>query len=169
MGGSQGARSINDALVALISHDALPPGWQLLSLTGENEYERVRLRLPNARPYLDDMADAYAVADLLLTRAGASTLGELRALGKPAILVPYPYAAQGHQAANAALFAKAGAAVVLTDSELQAGGLPKVLAQTVEPARLASLAGAAARRAGADPLYAILARIDTLLSRKGER
>ena len=48
------------------------------------------------------MADAYAVADLLLTRAGASTLGELRALGKPAILVPYPFAAEGHQAANAA-------------------------------------------------------------------
>ncbi len=169
MGGSQGARSINDALVAMISRNDFPRGWQLLALTGQSEYERVRSALPNARPYLDDMADAYAVADLLLTRAGASTLGELRALGKPAILVPYPYAAQGHQAANARAFAAAGAAVVLTDGELQAGNLPAVLAQTVEPQRLQSLAAAAARLVGADPLCTILARIDTLLSRKGKR
>ncbi len=169
MGGSQGARSINDALVALIGGNGLPAGWQLLALTGQSEYERLRSALPNARPYLDDMADAYAVADLLLTRAGASTLGELRALGKPAILVPYPYAAQGHQAANAASFADAGAAVVLTDRELEAGELPAVLAQTVEAQRLASIGAAAARLAGADPLCAILARIDTLLSRKGKR
>jgi UDP-N-acetylglucosamine--N-acetylmuramyl-(pentapeptide) pyrophosphoryl-undecaprenol N-acetylglucosamine transferase len=169
MGGSQGARSINDALVALIADNGLPAGWQLLALTGHSDYERVRSALPNARSYLDDMSDAYAAADLLLARAGASTLGELRALGKPAILVPYQYAAQGHQAANATLFAEAGAAVVLTDRELQAGNLPAVLAQTVEPARLHSLAAAAARLAGADPICAILARIDTLLSRKAKR
>ncbi|HYL28158.1 MAG TPA: UDP-N-acetylglucosamine--N-acetylmuramyl-(pentapeptide) pyrophosphoryl-undecaprenol N-acetylglucosamine transferase, partial [Candidatus Nitrosotalea sp.] len=124
MGGSQGARSINDALVRLIESGGMPEGWQLLALTGESDYHRVHAALGRAaRPYLDDMAAAYAAADLVLARAGASTLGELAALGKPSILVPYPFAAEGHQAANAARFEQAGAAVVLADERLQAGGL----------------------------------------------
>jgi UDP-N-acetylglucosamine--N-acetylmuramyl-(pentapeptide) pyrophosphoryl-undecaprenol N-acetylglucosamine transferase len=165
MGGSQGARSINDALVNLVERNAVPQGWQLLALTGSGDYDRVAGKLHNARPYLDDIADAYAAADLVLARAGASTLGELAALGKPAILVPYPHAAQAHQAANAARFEAAGAAVVLSDRDLQAGGLPALLARTVEPLRLQALAAGAARLEGADPLSAILARIDNLLSR----
>jgi UDP-N-acetylglucosamine--N-acetylmuramyl-(pentapeptide) pyrophosphoryl-undecaprenol N-acetylglucosamine transferase len=169
IGGSQGARSINDALVRLVESNAIPQDWQLFALTGASEYERVRSALRNARPYLDDMADAYAAADLVLSRAGASTLGELAALGKPAILVPYPYAAEGHQATNAARFEAAGAAVVLTDRELQAGALDAALARTVEPERLTALGAGAAGMGGADPLLAILARIDTLTARKGKR
>lgn len=169
MGGSQGARSINDALVELVRTNTLPAGWQLLALTGASDFARVQSLLPHAIGYLDDMADAYAVADLMLTRAGASTLGELAALGKPAILVPYPYAAEAHQAANAARFEAAGAAVVLTDSELQAGGLAALLARTVEPDRLQSLAADAAKLANEDPVSAILARIDALLSRRGKQ
>jgi UDP-N-acetylglucosamine--N-acetylmuramyl-(pentapeptide) pyrophosphoryl-undecaprenol N-acetylglucosamine transferase len=168
MGGSQGARSINDAAVNL-ERDGLPDGWQLLALTGESDFERVRSELRNARPYLDDMADAYAAADLLLARAGASTLGELAALGKPSILVPYPFATEAHQAANAARFETAGAAVVLTDDELRAGGLSPVLARAVEPQRLAAVAAGAARLSQADPLDAILARVEKLLSRKSKR
>jgi len=168
MGGSQGARSINDALIDLLKGGGLPPGWQLLPLTGEGDFARAGAALPNARPYLDAMADAYAVADLVLARAGASTLGELAALGKPAILVPYPFAAEGHQSANAAAVERSGAAVVLTDERLQAGGLRAALAETTAPARLAELAAAAARLATADPLAAILARIDALAPRKGE-
>ena len=104
MGGSQGARSINDALTSLLKSDGLPEGWQLIHVTGEKEYDRVRAALsadPSTplryarddkavRPYLDDVSDAYAAADLVLARAGASTLGELAATGRPAILVPYP-------------------------------------------------------------------------------
>jgi UDP-N-acetylglucosamine--N-acetylmuramyl-(pentapeptide) pyrophosphoryl-undecaprenol N-acetylglucosamine transferase len=169
MGGSQGARSINDALVELVRANGMPPGWQLLALTGATDFERVRSSLPHAIAYLDDMADTYAVADLMLTRAGASTLGELAALGKPAILVPYPYAAEAHQAANAARFEAAGAAVVLADAELQTGGLRALLARTVEPQRLDSLADSAAKFAIDDPVNAILARIDALLSRRGKQ
>jgi UDP-N-acetylglucosamine--N-acetylmuramyl-(pentapeptide) pyrophosphoryl-undecaprenol N-acetylglucosamine transferase len=170
MGGSQGARSINDALARLVENDALPAGWQLLALTGEADYPRIRASLGSAaRSYLDDMADAYAVADLVIARAGASTLSELAALGKPSILVPYPYAAEAHQEANAARFEQAGAAVVLADRNLQAGGLESVLKETVEPQRLAALARGAARLAGADPLNAILARIDTLIAKMNER
>jgi UDP-N-acetylglucosamine--N-acetylmuramyl-(pentapeptide) pyrophosphoryl-undecaprenol N-acetylglucosamine transferase len=167
MGGSQGARSINDALARLVEQSAMPPGWQLLALTGRADYERIRAALPHARPYLDDMADAYAVADLVLARAGASTLGELAALGKPSILVPYPHAAENHQAANAARFEAAGAAVVLRDREM-ATSLASLLSHTAEPKRLQALADGAKSLAGADPLNAILARIDVLTSRKSK-
>jgi UDP-N-acetylglucosamine--N-acetylmuramyl-(pentapeptide) pyrophosphoryl-undecaprenol N-acetylglucosamine transferase len=169
MGGSQGARAINDALAELMGRNALPPGWQLLALTGAADYERVRGALPRALPYLDDMADAYASADLVLARAGASTLAELAALGKASILVPYPHAAQGHQDANAARFAAAGAAVVLSDREIKAGGLPPLLAQTVDAQRLHALSAAAERLGAGDPIAAILARVDALLSRRSEQ
>jgi len=174
VGGSQGARAINDALLSLVAHAALPEGWQLLHLTGESDYDRVCAQRPKdgrviVRSYLEDMADAYAVADLLLTRAGASTLGELGATGKPAIVVPYPFAAEGHQAANARRLEEAGAVVILADSELQDGRLPAVLAETTENARFAQLRENARRMQGSDPLVAILARIDSLVPRKDER
>ncbi|HZV76827.1 MAG TPA: UDP-N-acetylglucosamine--N-acetylmuramyl-(pentapeptide) pyrophosphoryl-undecaprenol N-acetylglucosamine transferase [Candidatus Babeliales bacterium] len=167
VGGSQGARSINDALMRLVENNAVPAGWQLLALTGQTEYDRVRPVLPLARPYLDDMRDAYAVADLVLARAGASTLGELAALRKPAILVPYPYASEDHQAANAARFEAAGAAVIVNDETLRDEGLAPVLEQTVQPQRLAQLCAGAARLEGADSLAVILARIEALTARKG--
>lgn len=166
VGGSQGARAINDALVDLVSRDALPSGWQLLALTGAADYERVHAALPHAVAYLDDMADAYAAADLVLARAGASTLAELAAIGKASILVPYPHAAQSHQDANAARFEAAGAAVLLSDAELRAGGLPALLAQSVDPQRLDRLSSAATRLGAGDPVAAILARVDALLSRR---
>ncbi len=179
MGGSQGARTINDALLAMTREDAFPAGWQLLHLTGEGEYERVRRALDQipaadrvrhvARPYLDQIADAYAAADLLLTRAGASTLGELAAVGKPAILVPYPFAAEGHQATNAARFESAGAAEVITDRRIEKGKLPALLARATGPQRLASLTVGAGRLSGGDPLATILARVDDLVSRRGKR
>jgi len=170
MGGSQGARAINDALTALIKSDGLPAGWQLLQVTGEREYERVRAELGTSdsvvRPYLNDVSDAYAAADLVLARAGASTLGELAALGKPAILVPYPHAAEDHQAANAERFAAAGAAVTLPDRELVSGRLRFVLAECAEPGQLAAMQAAAAHLSAGDPVAAIVARVDALLARK---
>ncbi len=175
LGGSQGARAINDALLRIAGQGGIPDGWQLLHLTGESDYERVAATYraqTNARvvvrDYLEDMADAYAIADLLLTRAGASTLGELSAVGKPAIVVPYPFAAEGHQAANAAPIEAAGAIVLLADRDL-ADGLPALLAETTEPRRLAALSENARRMQGSDPLVAILARIDSLVPRRGER
>jgi len=170
MGGSQGARSINDALAALVRSDGIPPGWQLLHVTGEKEYDRVRAALGTSggavRPYLHDLADAYAAADLVLARAGASTLGELAAIGLPAILVPYPHAAENHQAANAERFREAGAAVVVSDRELEAGRLRSILAETAEPSRLAALAAAARRLQPGEPVATIIARIDALLARR---
>jgi UDP-N-acetylglucosamine--N-acetylmuramyl-(pentapeptide) pyrophosphoryl-undecaprenol N-acetylglucosamine transferase len=172
MGGSQGARSINDALTSIIKTVGLPQGWQLMHVTGESEYDRVRLMLaldgmydaPVVRPYLHDMADAYAAADLILARAGASTLGELAATGKPAILIPYPFASDDHQRANAEEFARAGAAVVVDDRDLVAGKLRGILAEATAPSRLEPMMAAARRMASSDPVATILARVDALLT-----
>jgi UDP-N-acetylglucosamine--N-acetylmuramyl-(pentapeptide) pyrophosphoryl-undecaprenol N-acetylglucosamine transferase len=170
MGGSQGARSINDALTSLLTSDGLPEGWQLIHVTGEKEYDRVRAALGKTdgalRAYLNDVADAYAAADLVLARAGASTVGELAATGRPAILVPYPHAAEDHQRANAETVAQAGAAVVVDDRELIAGKLRGVLAEVTQPSRLAELRAAAERARAADPIETILARVDALTMRK---
>ncbi len=172
LGGSQGARSINDALSSLVKANGLPEGWQLIHVTGEKEYDRVRRAVNGThaatavRPYLDDMADAYAAADLVLARAGASTLGELTATGKPAVLVPYPYAADDHQHANAEMVVRAGAAVVVDDHELLAGKLRAILADVTQPSRLEGLTAAAERARALDPVASILARVDALTPRK---
>jgi UDP-N-acetylglucosamine--N-acetylmuramyl-(pentapeptide) pyrophosphoryl-undecaprenol N-acetylglucosamine transferase len=183
MGGSQGARSINDALTSLLKSDGLPEGWQLIHVTGEQEYDRVRAALSGGpstplryarddravRAYLNDVSDAYAAADLVLARAGASTVGELAATGRPAILVPYPHATEDHQRANAAMVAQTGAAVVVDDRELIAGKLRGVLADVTKPARLAELRAAAERERATDPLATILARVDALTMRKKQK
>jgi UDP-N-acetylglucosamine--N-acetylmuramyl-(pentapeptide) pyrophosphoryl-undecaprenol N-acetylglucosamine transferase len=70
--------------------------------------------------FLERMQDAYAAADFALSRAGGSTLAELTALGLPSILVPYPYAAHGHQGVNAGLLAQAGAAIAIDQQDLTA-------------------------------------------------
>ncbi|HEY9085154.1 MAG TPA: UDP-N-acetylglucosamine--N-acetylmuramyl-(pentapeptide) pyrophosphoryl-undecaprenol N-acetylglucosamine transferase [Candidatus Tyrphobacter sp.] len=168
-GGSQGARAINDALIALIETGALPEGWQSLLVTGARDYARVEKAVGGraaVRSYLDDPADAFAAADLVLARAGASTLAELAALALPAILVPYPHAAEGHQQANAAAAAAAGTAVVIENGAL-GKALRTLLAQTTAPARLEAMRACARAGAGRDPVGAILARIDALAARKG--
>jgi UDP-N-acetylglucosamine--N-acetylmuramyl-(pentapeptide) pyrophosphoryl-undecaprenol N-acetylglucosamine transferase len=112
------------------------------------------------------MTDAYAAADLVLARAGASTLGELAATGKPSVLVPYPFAAEDHQRANATAAASTGAAVVVEDRELAAGKLRGILADVTQPSRLESMQRAAEQARAADPATTILARVDALTARK---
>jgi len=170
MGGSQGARTINDAFTAVLRAGALPAGWQLVCVTGAGDYERVRAGMERRAivcPYLDDVAAGYAAADLILARAGASTLGELAAVGKPAILVPYPFAAGDHQTANARRFAAGGAAVVIADRDLNGDSLAAALAEIAVPGRLARLQAAAERLGGGpDPLATILGRVERLTARK---
>ncbi len=170
MGGSQGARSINEAVVALVRTHALPEDWQVLLVTGSGEYERLAATLRDEPalaivPYVHDVGAAYAAADLVLARAGASTLAELAAIGLPALLVPYPHAAGDHQNVNARAFAATGAGVVLDDAALAGGALREVLADAVVPERLLALQMAARSLAGGDALAAVLARIDVIVRR----
>jgi UDP-N-acetylglucosamine--N-acetylmuramyl-(pentapeptide) pyrophosphoryl-undecaprenol N-acetylglucosamine transferase len=125
LGGSQGARSINEAMVDAAPRLTDPDRIQVLHQTGTAHEAWVRERVGRlGRPayvgvgYIEDVADAYACADLVVCRAGASTLAEVTARGLPSILVPYPHAAEGHQDVNARLHEQAGAAFLLPDREL---------------------------------------------------
>ena len=113
--------------------------------------------------YLSDPANAYAAADVAIARAGASTLAELAATGTPSILVPYPFASDDHQASNAAVFADCGAAVVLTDAELDGDRLWWALDAILQPARLAEMRAAAGSLAGRDVGRTIVSRIEFLM------
>ncbi|MBV8244662.1 MAG: undecaprenyldiphospho-muramoylpentapeptide beta-N-acetylglucosaminyltransferase [Candidatus Eremiobacteraeota bacterium] len=171
MGGSQGARSINEAVLALLKTHALPHRWQLLIVTGERDYavmaaEQRELAGKNdfaAVAYLDDLSDAYAMADVVVSRAGASTLGELAALGLPAVLVPYPHAAQDHQRVNAQVFADAGAADVLDDADLTGETLWNAVHAAMAPERYDAMRSAARSLAPIDATSAILQRVAVLV------
>ena len=129
-GGSLGAVRLNTAVAALAAENEKTGAFRLLHATGGGEegLKAMEALLAGAgapaprhtelRPYIYDMPTVMAAADLVICRAGASTLGELCAAGKPAILVPYPYATGNHQEKNARLLADAGGARLLRDAEL---------------------------------------------------
>jgi UDP-N-acetylglucosamine--N-acetylmuramyl-(pentapeptide) pyrophosphoryl-undecaprenol N-acetylglucosamine transferase len=135
VGGSKGARSINEAVFAHLS--TLLEHVEIVHLTGEPDWhtvDAVRAQLPlqlaeryHPFSYLhEDMGAALAVADLAVARAGASTLGEFPLFGLPAILIPYPHAWR-YQKVNAEMLSEQGAALVIEDARLKSG-----LALTVE-------------------------------------
>ncbi|MGH7707725.1 MAG: UDP-N-acetylglucosamine--N-acetylmuramyl-(pentapeptide) pyrophosphoryl-undecaprenol N-acetylglucosamine transferase [Vulcanimicrobiaceae bacterium] len=131
IGGSQGARSLNDATLRLLRAGGLPRGRQILLVCGRRDHGAVAAALAKIEtrgrahviPYLDDPRAAYAAADLVVARSGAGTLAELAATGTPALLVPFPFATDGHQARNAESFARRGAARVIPDGELDGARL----------------------------------------------
>ncbi len=150
-GGSQGAHAINQAVL-----DALPklmdtvPGIHIIHQTGEKDYvnaQAVYLRAmisAEVSPFIDDMPGAFARADLLLCRSGASTVAEITAAGKPAIFIPLPTAADDHQTQNAAALAEGGAARLLPQSELSGDRLvDEVAALLRDHAQLAKMSEAA--------------------------
>lgn len=123
MGGSQGARGINDALIRSLPLFA-EMGLQIIHLTGL-EAEQVmtanyrRAKMPAyVSAFCHRMEAAYSAADLAISRSGAASLSELSLFGLPSILVPYPHAAENHQALNADIFVKAGAAELLEQDSI---------------------------------------------------
>jgi UDP-N-acetylglucosamine--N-acetylmuramyl-(pentapeptide) pyrophosphoryl-undecaprenol N-acetylglucosamine transferase len=138
-GGSSGARSINKAVVAILSE--LLKRYQVIHLTGHLDWETVRAATSNlpqsyqAFPYLHEMGAAYAAADLVVSRAGASVLGEYPFFGLPAILVPYPYAWR-YQKVNADYLVERKAAVLLEDQYLQSQLLTQIDTLLDDQARL---------------------------------
>ena len=175
MGGSQGARSINEATAALVTRRTLPPEWWILHICGERDYEYMKAEQREKAagnrvtllPYLDDPAPAYAAADLFVTRAGASTLAELAVSGRPALLIPYPHATDDHQEANARAFREAGAARLLHDAELNGDTLWWALSETFRADALATMAKAASTLAPADAAAMVVRRVNAL--REGRR
>ncbi|MBI5640963.1 MAG: undecaprenyldiphospho-muramoylpentapeptide beta-N-acetylglucosaminyltransferase [Nitrospirae bacterium] len=125
-GGSSGARSINRTMVDALNHlTDLKENIQFLHQTGDRDYENIREAYRKAgvkgtiAPFIYQMAEAYAAADIVISRAGATTLAEVTALGKPVILIPYPFAAGRHQEYNAMKLREMGAAQMIGDSEMR--------------------------------------------------
>ena len=156
IGGSLGARTINQALLAGVQQ-LLDQNIQVIWQTGKTYYEHIRSQLSNCpgaqasspaklsncpivlTPFLTNMPDLYALADLVISRAGASSISELCLLGKPAILVPSPNVAEDHQTHNAMALVHKDAAVLVKDADAQQQLIPTALALLQDPARLSAL------------------------------
>jgi UDP-N-acetylglucosamine--N-acetylmuramyl-(pentapeptide) pyrophosphoryl-undecaprenol N-acetylglucosamine transferase len=138
VGGSQGARAVNELVIEaaqlLAARGALPP---LVHQTGAKDADRCSERYRElglgervaVRPFIEDMAGTLAEAALVVGRAGALTLAELAIVGRPAVLIPLPTAADDHQSKNAAAFATAGAAVVVEQGQATGAALAELLAE----------------------------------------
>ena len=149
LGGSQGATAINEAVMNVVP-SLCAEHVTIWHQTGKKDLQRVRARYneicPEARvePFIQDMAGAYAFADVVLCRAGATTLAELAIAGKPSILIPFPYAVHDHQLKNARYLENSGAALVVVQSYLQEINLSQVIADLLGmPEKLRSMSRAA--------------------------
>jgi UDP-N-acetylglucosamine--N-acetylmuramyl-(pentapeptide) pyrophosphoryl-undecaprenol N-acetylglucosamine transferase len=161
-GGSRGARSINQALVAGLRE--LLPACHVVHISGRLDADWVAgaaKRLPEALreryhlyAYLHDMPKALVAADLVVSRAGASTMGEFPAAKLPAVLVPYPHSGQ-HQDLNAAYMVRNGAAEVLADASLEENLVPRVLSLLQDDQSLAEMRESAHAMARPDAAEAI--------------
>jgi len=161
-GGSAGARAINEAVLGTLPllstyRDRL----RIVHQTGADDLERVRAGYRAAGwekaevvPFIKDMSSAYARAHLVLCRAGATTIAELTACGRPAILVPYPFAAGDHQTANARALAHKGAALLLPQDELTPPALACLVCDLLDDRdrlrTMAEIAHSLGRRGAAD-------------------
>lgn len=177
VGGSQGARAVNDALVGALEGVAagrldVPAGLQLLWATGPGNFDAIRARLDRhpgldwVHPvsYIEDMEEALAASDLALSRSGAITTAELLAWGIPSVLVPLPTAAADHQTHNAQSLADAGAAVFLRQAELSPERLWSELTSLAEDeGKRMSMAERARERGDPDAAREIAQRLLTLL------
>lgn len=164
-GASQGSRTVNEAIVANLGFLAAMSDWQLLHLTGEREYQEVRRAYEEASvdakilPFTDFMSDALAAADLVVGRAGASTLAELTAVGRASVLMPYPFHRDQHQVANARCLVRASATRIVIDQIDPAKNAP-VLRAALEPlmrdeAQRTAMAHAARRMGQGQAAWAI--------------
>lgn len=173
-GGSQGARAINEAMVAALAH--LAPHRDVLAIThqtGKLDFERVRAGYRAAtgwdgradvREYIDDMMAAFAAADLIVSRAGATTSFELMAAGKSALMVPLP--GQLEQRRNAEAMQKAGAARMILQDELTGEKLAAEIAALIrEPERITQMEAASRRMARRDAAQAAVGMIGKLLKK----
>jgi len=170
-GGSQGARALNDAIIeSLPGLSQRAPTLHIVHQTGERDYERVQSTYAQSNisgevhKFIDDMPAMFARADLLVCRSGASTVGEITAAGKPAIFVPFPRAADDHQNVNARALERAGAAVVVEESNLEAAYLVDTITALIDDnPRLQRMSSAAKSLAHPKAVEEIAAIVEELI------
>ena len=173
-GGSQGAHAINEAMIRCLSElQRQAAGIHIIHQTGERDYDRVcsayqslanqSFQSAEVSKFIEDMPSAFARADLVVCRSGASTVAEITAAGKPTIFVPFPRAADDHQRVNAEALARSGAAVVVEESKLDEVWLAETIAALLaDPLRLRQMSEAARSLAhphAARDIAAIAARL----------
>ena len=171
-GGSQGSRILNDTMSgALLFLARLKDTLDIVHQTGPNELAKVQeayrqSAFANARvvPYLDPIVDEMAAADLVVCRAGAMTIGELSAIGRAAVLVPFAAATNNHQELNARVVERAGGAVVVTEAELSperlAGAITEVLGDPQRAARMGAAARTLARPDATKTIVDLIEKIE---------
>jgi UDP-N-acetylglucosamine--N-acetylmuramyl-(pentapeptide) pyrophosphoryl-undecaprenol N-acetylglucosamine transferase len=178
LGGSQGAQRLNLSVPeALSMMGASELGVRIVHQTGDAMAEGVRRRydalaLPaTVHAFIDDMATAYAEATLVVGRAGATTLAELAVVGRPAVLIPFPFAVDDHQRKNAEELERAGAAVVVADADATPERLASILAGLLGGAgegggvgvKLEAMAAAAARLGRPDAAERVVDDLEELI------
>jgi UDP-N-acetylglucosamine--N-acetylmuramyl-(pentapeptide) pyrophosphoryl-undecaprenol N-acetylglucosamine transferase len=133
-GGSAGAHKINEAMIETLDLlQELKPFLKIYHQTGRDDFDRVSKAYAEkgfealVRPFFEDMAFYYRMADLVICRSGASTVAELAVCGKAGILIPYPYAAHDHQVINAKKLVDAGGAKMIRNEELNGPALARVI------------------------------------------
>lgn len=158
-GGSLGAHHINERVAALKDRLLAVPGLRVLHSTGAGDYDETLSALGlsaeeqerwQVKPYIDGMGDMLAAADLVLSRAGASSIAEIAALAAPSVLVPYPHATADHQTTNARFLVDAGAAVMFADSDIDGEAFASELERLLTDAGAREAMRAAARGLGQD-------------------
>ena len=177
LGGSLGARTINRAVTGALDLWRDRRDLHIRHISGHRDYQDLSRRVPAGSgralaydlvAYEDDMAAVYAAADLVVGRAGATTVAELAAVGVPAVLVPLPGAPGDHQTANARRLEAAGGAVLVRDEDLDAARLvDEVDALLEDPGRLDSMAGAARSLARPDAAAAVVDLMESCARPRG--
>jgi UDP-N-acetylglucosamine--N-acetylmuramyl-(pentapeptide) pyrophosphoryl-undecaprenol N-acetylglucosamine transferase len=164
LGGSQGARKLNeDVPRALAATGLAERGLTVVHQAGESMRDQVEATYRESGvaakvvPFIDDMARAYSNAALVIARAGATTLAELCAIGRPSILVPFPFAADDHQAKNAKALEEQGGSICIRESELEVAELANLVRSLLDdPHRRREMAAAAREHGRPDAAAAIV-------------
>ena len=150
LGGSQGARAINEAVYKSLEKNNWAGDVQLLWQTGKRDYTEVNLKATKLKwdgalfPFASNMADVYAASDIVIARAGALTLAELIECNLPSILIPFPYAAGDHQKKNAMSLSSRNRAVLLDESRLADVDILSKAAELLNSEKYAEMKGALA-------------------------
>ncbi len=178
-GGSRGAASINRAVSEALTEATGKnlKKFNIIHQTGLDDFEKItQMYKDNAEnpgikveavPFIKDMASAYKKADLVVCRAGATTIAELVAAGKPSILIPYPFASDDHQSLNAKAMVDAGAAVMIADGKLGGSRLKEEIARLLEhPETLAGMGKKAKMMNQADAAKLICKELISLVGSK---
>ncbi|NOY38114.1 MAG: undecaprenyldiphospho-muramoylpentapeptide beta-N-acetylglucosaminyltransferase [Chlorobi bacterium] len=176
LGGSLGAGSVNTAILQKLSAVKNKPLFVIWQ-TGKNDYEKIATAVdqnvfPNVfiTPFIEEMNEAFAVADLIISRSGAGTISELAVIGKPVILVPSPNVAEDHQTKNAKALVACNAAMLIADNHLEEKLMPEILSLLNDDRRMQELSSNIKKMAIPDAssriIYELLKLVET--KKKGE-